>query len=78
MEGREARLAGCHSPPNYVWHVQDPKGPPLRSELKRFYRKVSAVVELCMQAGTQIPDRYKPMMWLDIVVPESDEAFLVA
>ncbi|PSS15624.1 APO protein [Actinidia chinensis var. chinensis] len=65
-------------PPNYVWHVQDPKGPPLRSALKRFYGKAPAVVELCMQVGAQIPDRYKPMMRLDIVIPESDEAFLVA
>lgn len=65
-------------PPNYVWHVRDPKGPPLRSALKRFYGKAPAVVELCMQAGAQVPDRYKPLMRLDIVVPESDEAFLVA
>ncbi|XP_059667097.1 APO protein 1, chloroplastic isoform X2 [Cornus florida] len=65
-------------PPNYVWHVQDPEGPPLRSALKRFYGKVPAVVEVCMQAGAQIPNKYKPMMRLDIVVPESEEAFLVA
>ncbi|XP_022717299.1 APO protein 1, chloroplastic-like [Durio zibethinus] len=65
-------------PPNYVWHVQDPKGPPLRGALKRFYGKAPAVVEVCMQAGAQIPNRYKPMMRLDIIVPESEEASLVA
>ena len=65
-------------PPNYVWHVQDPKGPPLGGALKRFYGKAPAVVELCMQAGAQIPRKYKPMMRLDIVVPESEEARLVA
>ncbi|XP_021287920.1 APO protein 1, chloroplastic isoform X2 [Herrania umbratica] len=65
-------------PPNYVWHVRDPKGPPLRGALKRFYGKAPAVVEVCMQAGAQVPSRYKPMMRLDIIVPESDEASLVA
>ncbi|OMO74733.1 hypothetical protein CCACVL1_16492 [Corchorus capsularis] len=65
-------------PPNYVWHVRDPKGPPLRSALKRFYGKAPAVVEVCAQAGAQIPDRYKPMMRLDIIIPDSDEANLVA
>jgi hypothetical protein len=65
-------------PPNCVWHVRDPRGPPLRSALKRFYGKAPAVVEVCMQAGAQVPDRYKPMMRLDIIVPESDEAKLVA
>ncbi|XP_052200555.1 APO protein 1, chloroplastic isoform X2 [Diospyros lotus] len=65
-------------PPNYVWHVRDPEGPPLKSALKRFYGKAPAVVELCLQAGAQVPDRYKTMMRLDIVIPESDEAFSVA
>ncbi|PON78237.1 APO domain containing protein [Trema orientale] len=65
-------------PPNYVWHVRDPKGPPLRSALKRFYGKAPAVVELCLQAGAKIPERYKPMMRLDIVVPESEESRFVA
>ncbi|OMO92508.1 hypothetical protein COLO4_17525 [Corchorus olitorius] len=65
-------------PPNYVWHVRDPKGPPLRSALMRFYGKAPAVVEVCMQAGARIPDRYKPMMRLDIIIPDDDEAELVA
>ncbi|XAR66955.1 hypothetical protein NMG60_11013352 [Bertholletia excelsa] len=65
-------------PPNYVWHVRDPKGPPLRSALKRFYGKAPAVVELCMQAGALISNKYKPMMRLDIIIPESEEASSVA
>ncbi|XP_030546422.1 APO protein 1, chloroplastic isoform X2 [Rhodamnia argentea] len=65
-------------PPNYVWHVQDPKGPPLTSALKSYYGKAPAIVEICMQAGAQIPVIYKPMMRLDIIIPESDEARFVA
>ncbi|KAI3453347.1 hypothetical protein Pfo_010010 [Paulownia fortunei] len=65
-------------PPNYVWHVEDPKGPALTSALKRFYGKAPAVVEVCMQAGARVPDKYKPMMRLDIVVPENEEAHFIA
>lgn len=65
-------------PPNYVYHLRDPKGPPLRSGLKRFYGKAPAVVEVCMQAGAQVPDKYKPMMRLDIVIPDTEESRLVA
>ncbi|KAL2906414.1 APO protein 1 chloroplastic [Bienertia sinuspersici] len=65
-------------PPNYVWHVRDPSGPPLRNELKRFYGKAPAVVEVCWQAGAEAPKKYKPMMRLDIVLPDSEEARLVA
>ncbi|KAL1535294.1 APO protein 1, chloroplastic [Salvia divinorum] len=65
-------------PPNYVWHVEDPKGPPLKSALKRFYGKVPAVVEVCVQAGAHVPNKYKPMMRVDIVVPEDREAPFVA
>ncbi|KAJ1431324.1 APO domain [Sesbania bispinosa] len=65
-------------PPNYVWHVRDPSGPPMRTALKRYYGKAPAVVEVCMQAGARIPDEYKPMMRLDIVIPDSEEAKLIA
>ncbi|KAI4311836.1 hypothetical protein MLD38_036699 [Melastoma candidum] len=65
-------------PPNYVWHVKDPKGPPLVNSLKRYYGKAPAVVEICIQAGAKIPVKYKPMMRLDIVVPEGGEARFVA
>ncbi|KAL5981320.1 APO protein 1, chloroplastic [Asimina triloba] len=65
-------------PPNYVWHVRDPNGPPLRGPLKRFYGKAPAVVEVCVQAGAAIPEKYRPMMRLDIIVPDCEEARLVA
>lgn len=65
-------------PPNYVWHVADPKGSPLKSSLKRFYGKAPVVVELCVQTGAPVPRKYRPMMRLDIVVPDNDEAQLVA
>lgn len=65
-------------PPNYVWHVRDPGGPPLTTKLKSFYGKAPAVVEVCMQAGARIPDKYKPMMRLDIVIPDSEEARMIA
>ncbi|TKW06559.1 hypothetical protein SEVIR_7G248000v4 [Setaria viridis] len=61
-------------PPNYVWHVPDPSGPPLRSSLRSFYGKAPAVVELCVQAGAAIPDEYRPMMRTDIVIPDCEEA----
>ncbi|KAK1311405.1 hypothetical protein QJS10_CPA08g01900 [Acorus calamus] len=64
--------------PNYVWHVRDINGPPLVGALKRFYGKAPAIVEVCVQAGAEIPERYKPMMRLDIIVPDSEEARLVA
>ncbi|KAG6515374.1 APO protein 1, chloroplastic-like [Zingiber officinale] len=65
-------------PHNYVWHVCDPNGPPLRTALRRYYGKAPAVVEVCVQAGAEIPESYKPMMRLDIIVPDSEEARLVA
>lgn len=65
-------------PPNYVWHVCDLAGPPLSNDLKRFYGKAPAIVELCVQAGATIPERYKAMMRLDIVIPDSQEAEMVA
>ncbi|KAI7739915.1 hypothetical protein M8C21_029317 [Ambrosia artemisiifolia] len=65
-------------PPNYVWHVRDPNGPPLKGSLKRFYGKAPIVVEICVQAGASVPNKYKPMMRLDIVVPDNEEARLVA
>lgn len=65
-------------PPNYVWHSEDPKGPPLISALQRFYGKAPAVVEVCIQAGARLPDKYRPMMRVDIVVPDDEEARFVA
>ena len=70
-------------PPGYVWHVvADPDGgddpPPLANELKRYYGKAPAVVELCVQAGAPVPAAYRSMMRLDVVPPARDEYDLVA
>lgn len=64
--------------PNYVWHVRDVNGPSLRNDLKRYYGKAPALVELCVQAGAPVPDQYRSMMRLDVVLPERDEFDLVA
>ncbi|XP_050289135.1 APO protein 3, mitochondrial [Quercus robur] len=64
--------------PNYVWHVRDLNGPALNNNLKRYYGKAPAVVELCVQAGAPVPDQYRSMMRLDVVPPERDEVDLVA
>ncbi|KAK9748237.1 hypothetical protein RND81_02G045100 [Saponaria officinalis] len=64
--------------PNYVWHVRDPSGPPLCNNLKRYYGKAPAVVELCVQAGAPVPNQYRSMMRLDVVPPDRDEVDLVA
>lgn len=64
--------------PNYVWHVRDIDGPALDNNLKRYYGKAPAVVELCVQAGAPVPNEYRSMMRLDVASPERDEVDLVA
>ncbi|XP_057473255.1 APO protein 3, mitochondrial [Actinidia eriantha] len=64
--------------PNYVWHMCDLHGPALNNNLKRYYGKAPAVVELCVQAGAPIPDQYRSMMRVDVVPPDRDEVDLVA
>lgn len=64
--------------PNYVWHVQNLNGPALNNNLKRYYGKAPAVVEICVQAGAPIPDCYRSMMRVDVVRPDCDEVDLVA
>lgn len=64
--------------PNYVWHARDPSGPPLDNNLKRYYGKAPAIIELCVQAGAPIPEQYRSMMRLDVVPPDRDEVDLVA
>lgn len=64
-------------PPKYVWHVPDPRNPVLVSRLKRYYGQTPAVVELCIQAGAAVPSAYKPMMRLDVVVPDVRECKVV-
>ncbi|CAH2052858.1 unnamed protein product [Thlaspi arvense] len=65
-------------PPNYVWHVRDLKGDPLSGSLKRFYGKAPALIEICIHSGARVPQCYKAMMRLDIIVPDSQEADKVA
>lgn len=64
--------------PNFVWHVRDLRKPALDNNLKRYYGKAPAVVELCVQAGASVPDQYWSMMRLDVVPPDRDEVDLVA
>ncbi|XLS64893.1 hypothetical protein HN51_024867 [Arachis hypogaea] len=64
--------------PNYVWHVDDLNGSPLNNNLKRYYGKAPAVVELCVHGGALVPNQYKSMMRLDVVSPDRDEVDLVA
>lgn len=64
--------------PNYVWHVRDLNGPALNNNLKRYYGKAPAVVELCVQAGAPVPEQHESMMRLDVVPPDRDEVDLVA
>ncbi|KAL3699396.1 hypothetical protein R1sor_017418 [Riccia sorocarpa] len=64
-------------PSQYVWHVRDKNAPPLEAALKRFYGKAPAIVELCVQAGVEVPDKHKPLMRLDIAVPTIEEVELV-
>ncbi|KAI3520062.1 hypothetical protein L1887_09283 [Cichorium endivia] len=63
--------------PNYVWHVADVAGGPLCNDLKRYYGKAPAIVEMCVQAGAGVPDEYRSMMRLDVVPPCRDELDLV-
>ncbi|KAL8166827.1 hypothetical protein V2J09_008326 [Rumex salicifolius] len=60
-------------PPRYVWHVPDIHGPPLQRELRDFYGQAPAVVEICVQAGAEIPEQYKATMRLEVGIPESVE-----
>lgn len=64
--------------PNYAWHVRDLSKSALDNNLKRYYGKAPAVVELCMHGGAPVPDQYRSMMRLDVVPPERDEVDLVA
>ncbi|GJN14563.1 hypothetical protein PR202_gb01406 [Eleusine coracana subsp. coracana] len=64
--------------PNYVWHVADDGMLPLANELKRYYGKAPAVVELCVQGGAPVPTAFRSMMRLDVVPPARDEYDLVA
>lgn len=55
-------------PPKFVWHVPDVEKP-LQRELRNFYGQAPVVVEICAQAGADVPDQYKATMRLDIGIP---------
>ncbi|MCD7451414.1 APO protein 2, chloroplastic [Datura stramonium] len=57
-------------PPRYVWHVPDVTQP-LQRELRSFYGQAPAVVEICVQAGAEVPEQYKPTMRFDVGIPSS-------
>lgn len=63
---------------SFVWHVRDKDGPPLKNKLFKYYGKAPAIVELCVQAGADIPSKYKPRMRLDVIIPDVDELEMVA
>eukprot|EP00897_Mesotaenium_endlicherianum_P003876 jgi/Mesen1/3516/ME000197S02540 len=73
MHGWQPALLDDIVPPVYVWHVRDPAGPPLQGRLRAFYGMAPAVVELCTQAGVEIPEKYEQVMRLRVVVPDDDE-----
>lgn len=60
-------------PPQYVWHVVDHRNPLLTNDFRKFYGQAPAVIELCHQAGADIPEVYKPRMRLDVVIPDLRE-----
>lgn len=62
----------------YVWHVRDLEGPPLTNKYKAFYGQAPAVIELCIQAGAVIPEKYKPQLRLDVIIPDLGEYDMVA
>lgn len=54
--------------PRYVWHVPDGMVE-MQRELRNFYGQAPAVVELCVQGGMEVPEKYKSTMRLDIGIP---------
>lgn len=64
-------------PPVYVWHVLDQHiGGPLTNELRMYYGKLPAVVELFAQAGARVGQEYARIMMEDVAVPRLDEVKL--
>ncbi|XP_051150215.1 APO protein 2, chloroplastic [Andrographis paniculata] len=68
QHGWQAAILDDLIPPRYVWHVPDVTKP-LNRELRNFYGQAPAVVELCVQAGAEVPEQYKPTMRLDVGIP---------
>ncbi|CAI5459365.1 unnamed protein product [Closterium sp. Yama58-4] len=57
-------------PPVPVYHARHPCGPPLLHELRAFYGHVPALVELCVQAGAPVPDKWRRYFRLDVAIPD--------
>ncbi|CAI5936346.1 unnamed protein product [Closterium sp. NIES-65] len=57
-------------PPVPVYHTRHPSGPPLLHELRAFYGRVPALVELCVQAGAPVPDKWRRHLRLDVAIPD--------
>ena len=74
QEGTVDDLTGTR----YVWHIPELACELLANELKRFYGKAPAAVELCIQAGAMPPRQFSSMMRLDVALPALDERDLVA
>ncbi|KZV29606.1 APO protein 2, chloroplastic [Dorcoceras hygrometricum] len=68
QHGWQASVLDDLIPPKFVWHVPDVKKP-LQLELRNFYGQAPVVVEICAQAGADVPDQYKATMRLDIGIP---------
>ncbi|XP_047315910.1 APO protein 2, chloroplastic-like [Impatiens glandulifera] len=69
QHGWQASVLDDLVPPRYVWHVPDLNKPEMKWELRNFYGQAPAVVEICVQAGIDIPEQYKPTMRLDVGIP---------
>ncbi|KAL0340300.1 UNVERIFIED_CONTAM: APO protein 2, chloroplastic [Sesamum radiatum] len=68
QHGWQAAVLDDLIPPKFVWHVPD-VNKPLERDLRNFYGQAPAVVELCVQAGAAVPEKYKPTMRLDVGIP---------
>ncbi|XP_020113367.1 APO protein 3, mitochondrial-like [Ananas comosus] len=61
-------------PPVYVWHVPEQQNnDPLVDELRSYYGKLPAAVELFAQAGAKVGEEYSRVMREDVAVPKLDE-----
>lgn len=70
QHGWQAAVLDDLIPPRYVWHVPQGVGE-LQRELRTFYGQAPAVVEMCVQGGAKVPEKYRPTMRLDIGIPTS-------
>jgi len=74
QHGWQAAVLDDLIPPRYVWHVPQGVGgeqQELQRELRTFYGQAPAVVEMCVQGGAKVPEKYRPTMRLDIGIPTS-------